>query len=340
MRTLRAAKTAHRLARTAIPAVEPRRRLSEFAADVRAGLSGPIKTLPSKYLYDELGSALFEAITDLPEYGLTRAEERILGGHALDIVARLPRGLAVAELGAGSGRKTVPLLEAILTRQRAVSYAAIDLSVAAQESCARLMGGRPGIRMRSIVASYLDGLASVAEARIHGTPLLVLFLGSTIGNLDRDEQSEFLRSARALLRTGDALLLGADLDKPVERVLAAYDDPLGVTAAFDLNVLARINRELGGDFNLDAFRHEARWSARWNRVEMHLRSLRDQVVRIPGARSRVALREGATIWTESSHKFALADLDDLAQASGFTGAAHWADEAWPFADVLWLCKER
>ena len=317
------------------PAIWSSPETEAFAADVRAGLSGKIKALPSKYLYDPLGSALFEAITELPEYGLTRAEERILARHRGEIARQLPRGIAVAELGAGSGRKTVPVLDAILTRQHAVSYTAIDLSTAALDDCARLVAGRPGIRFRAIAATYLEGLAQVTAARTPGTPLLLLFLGSTIGNFDDGEQRTFLDGVRGLLREGDALLIGADLEKPVDRILTAYDDPLGVTAAFDLNVLARINRELHGDFDLKAFRHEARWSARFRRVEMHLRSMRPQLATIPGARCRVALREGETIWTESSHKFAPSDLPALASSAGFTSLAQWVDPEWPFADGLW-----
>jgi uncharacterized SAM-dependent methyltransferase len=241
----------------------------------------------------------------------------------------------VAELGAGSGRKTLPVLDAILARQRRVSYTAIDLSAAALESCRGRVGQRSGVRFHAIEAAYLEGLARVDQAREEGAPLLLLFLGSTIGNFDAPEQRDLLSRVRSMLRAGDALLLGADLEKPVERLLAAYDDPLGVTAAFDVNLLARINRELAGDFALAGFRHEARWSERWKRVEMHLRSLREQVVTIPGAGCRVVLREGETIWTESSHKFATRDLRSLARATGFIGAAQWVDESWPFADVLW-----
>ena len=307
---------------------------TEFAFDVRSGLGRARKALPSKYLYDVLGSALFDAITELPEYGLTRAEERILGRHAGEIARCLPRGVEVAELGAGSGRKTRLVLDAILARQRTVPYAAIDVSISALENCRGLIGSRPSVRFRSIEAPYLEGLVKVDEVRAAGTPLLALFLGSTIGNFDAAEQLEFLAQVRSILRDGDALLLGADLLKPVDRLVRAYDDPLGVTAAFDLNVLARINRELGGDFDLRAFRHEARWSGADHRIEMHLRSLREQVVTIPGASCRVALRRGETIWTESSHKFGAADLLSLAAASGFTTAGMWVDESWPFADVL------
>lgn len=309
---------------------------SEFAADVRTGLTGTPKTLPSKYLYDALGSALFEAITELPEYGLTRAEERNLRRHAHEIARRLPRGAAVVELGAGSGRKTVPVLEAILARQPGVSYTAIDLSAAAQERCAREVGGRPGVRFRAIEAPYLDGLARFDRSRPRQSPLLVIFLGSSIGNFDRREQEAFLRGVRARLREGDALLLGFDLVKPVERLLDAYDDALGVTAAFDLNLLTRINRELSADFDPARFRHEARWSEPEQRVEMHLRSLRAQTVRVVGAGCRVSFTEGETIWTESSHKFAPARLPELAASAGFVETDRWVDESWPFADSLWI----
>ncbi len=327
-----------RAIRTACARAEAPPSLAGFAADVRDGLCRERKSLPSYYLYDALGSALFEAITELPEYGLTRAEERIFHRHAVEIARRMPRRVAVAELGAGSGRKTVLLLDAILGRQGAVSYTAIDLSQAAQQRCALLVGSKPGVRFQTVEAPYLDGLAQVADARPAGTPLLLLFLGSTIGNFGPDEQRTFLAGVRALLRPGDALLLGTDLEKPIEQLLAAYDDPLGVTAAFDLNLLARINRELDGDFDLHAFRHEARWAEREKRMEMHLRSLRDQVVAIPGADCRVTFAEGETIWTESSHKFATANLPALAASAGFTSAGQWLDAAWPFADSLWLVE--
>lgn len=312
--------------------------LAEFAADVRTGLRRTPKTLPSKYLYDALGSALFDAITELPEYGLTRAEERILVGQAHAIAARLPHRVVVAELGAGSGRKTVPLLEALLTRQTTVSYAAIDLSASAQERCARLLAELRGVTFEAIEAGYLQGLARFNVGRAPQVPMLLLFLGSSIGNFDAREQRAFLRAARALMREGDALLLGVDLVQPAEHILAAYDDPLGVTAAFDLNLLGRINRELGADFDLSAFRHEVLWSESERRVEMHLRSLRAQSVRIPGAACRVQLAPGETIWTESSHKFVPDDLQALATSAGFVEAARFLDETWPFADILWLAR--
>ncbi len=316
--------------------VVPREATLDFAADVRSGLGRAQKSLPSKYLYDPLGAALFDAITELPEYGLTRAEERILGRHAHDIARRLPHGVAVAELGAGSGRKTIPVLHAILACQPGVSYTTIDVSAAAQERCAREIGGRPGVRFRAIEAPYLEGLARFDVLRPQRAPLLVIFLGSSIGNFDAREQHAFLAGVRALLSPGDMCFIGFDLVKPVARVLAAYDDSLGVTAAFNLNLLSRINRELSADFDLGAFRHEARWFEPEKRIEMHLRALRAQTVHVPGAGCRVSLAEGETIWTESSHKFEPAQLPELAASAGFVEAARWVDETWPFADSLWL----
>jgi uncharacterized SAM-dependent methyltransferase len=183
---------------------------------------------------------------------------------------------------------------------------------------------------------YLEGLRSVAEGRGDSDHVLVLFLGSTIGNFDRDAGDKFLREVRATLRAGDALLLGTDLDKAVELQLLAYDDPAGVTAAFNLNLLARINRELGADFDLSCFRHEARWNYADRRIEMHLRSTCRQSVRIPAASLRIVLNEDETIWTESSHKYRAEEIPEMAERTGFRCDAQWIDDEWPFAQNLLL----
>ena len=226
---------------------------SGFAADICAGLtrSGQ-KELPSKYLYDEVGSALFEAISVLPEYGLTRADVRLLQRHAPDIVSRLPLPVIVAELGTGSGKKTRWLLEA-LARRRPSCYCPIEISRSALAMCRRELGDIEAISIVGYEGEYLEGLAQVAARRRSDEHLLVLFLGSTIGNFERPAAVEFLREVRRILRTGDSLLLGTDLEKPVAQLLAAYDDPLGITAAFNLNLLARINRELDANFMLPRF---------------------------------------------------------------------------------------
>lgn len=302
-----------------------------FAADVRAGLSLPQKQLPARWLYDEVGSALFEAICALPEYGLTRADERILIRHADEILACAGEVWRVAELGSGSGRKTRVMLEAA-ARLGPVSYLPIDVSRAALERCEREMSGRAGISVRALEMEYLDGLRAI-EREGHGR-LLVLFLGSSIGNFDRAAALAFLQDVRAALAPGDLLLLGADLVKAPELLLEAYDDPIGLTAAFNRNVLARINRELEGAFDVRAFAHEARYDAGAQRVEMHLRATSRQEAEVRAAGLRVTVEAGETIWTESSYKFRMADLERLAHDSGFSVAARWCDAEWPFTEML------
>lgn len=306
-----------------------------FVQDVRLGLSHPQKTIPCKYLYDELGSALFDAITLLPEYPVTRTEEKLLRDQAGAIAASLVPGVMVAELGSGSGKKTSAILEAILRFQAEVAYHPIDISRAALDTCRLRLGAIPGVNVRGVEGLYLEGLRAIDAVRDPWPPMLVLFLGSNIGNFDASEARAFLRALRECLRPGDALLVGADLRKPARQLLAAYDDEAGVTAAFNLNLLGRINRELGGRFNLRSFRHEARWCDRESRVEMHLVSLADQVVRIAGCGIDVPFTAGETIWTESSYKFDAGQLDALAAEAGFQPMARWTSEGWAFAESLW-----
>ena len=310
--------------------------LTEFAADVSAGLSRSQKELPARYLYDELGSALFEAITVLPEYGLTRAEGRLLHQHADEIARWLPSNVSVAELGSGSGRKTRPVLQAIAALRDSVGYTAIDVSQAALDSCRGQLNGLGGVDVQGLQLPYLEGLGEICGRRRGDEFLLVLFLGSSIGNFDREQAAHFLSSVRKRLQPGDALLLGADLVKPRTQLLAAYDDPAGVTAAFNLNLLGRINRELGANFDLRSFHHEARWCASERRIEMHLCSTTQQVVDIPSAECQVQFEVGETIWTESSYKYETAELSQLAGQTGFIGVARWADSEWPFVESLWI----
>ena len=316
----------------------PLTQLSEFAAEVRAGLtkSGQ-RELPSKYLYDELGSALFEAICVLPEYGLTRADARLLQNHAREIVSRLPSPLQVAELGSGTGKKTRWILEALSQRQRTYYYP-IEISASALAACEKEMGQLELVSVVGYEQPYLEGLSAVAARRGESDHLLVLFLGSTIGNFDRDMGRKFLRDMRQILQPGDALLLGTDLEKDIPTQILAYDDPAGVTAAFNLNILGRINRELGANFNLASFRHEARWNAVERRIEMHLVSVRRQTVEIPAAGLRLMLAEGESIWTESSHKYKSAEVLEMAAATGFRCEGQWIDAEWPFAQNLLIAK--
>src|SRR6202521_2698065 len=296
---------------------------SNFAGDVRAGLLRPgQKELPSKYLYDEVGSALFEVISVLPEYGVTRADERLLERHAVDIVSRLRSHVLVAELGSGSGRKTRWILEALARRQR-TTYCPIEISPTALARCESELGQIEYVSIVGFERPYLDGLLAAASGRDKEDHLLVLFLGSTLGNFDRDAAERFLTEVRQILYPGDALLLGTDLEKPLPQLVAAYDDSIGVTAAFNLNLLPPLNRELDADFDLAAFRHEARYNTQHQRVEMHLRSMRDQTVTIPRAGCSVSFLKEETIWTESSHKYRAEDIPAMARRNGFRCDSQW-----------------
>lgn len=310
----------------------------EFAADVRAGLTKPNqKELLSKYLYDDVGSALFEVISHLPEYGLTRADERLLRRYAGDIVERLAGPVAVAELGSGSGKKTRQILEALCLRQK-TRYYPIEISPTALAMCQRELSDIDCISIVGFEREYLDGLLEVAAQRRSGQHLLVLFLGSTIGNFDRMAGLKFLNQVRRILQPGDSLLLGTDLVKSSSQLLAAYDDELGVTAAFNLNLLARINRELDANFVLSRFEHVAKINYESRSVEMHLRSTSRQIVDIPVANVAVEFLEGETIWTESSHKYSPDEVVQMARTAGFRCDVQWTDDEWPFAENLLIAE--
>ena len=308
--------------------------LSPLAADVLQGLAGPgQKRLSSQWLYDEVGSALFDAITHLAEYGLTRADERLLREHAGEIAALQRMPTTVVELGSGSGRKTRHVLDAMTARQGSTPYYPIDVSASALLSCTQQLAAVADVV--PVHAEYLEGLRFAAEQRRPGHGILLLFLGSTIGNFEVQAAEDFLCDVRSILAPGDALLIGADLVKEICRMLAAYDDAAGVTAAFNRNILARINRELHADFDVRAFEHRARYDAEEQRVEMHLRAQTRQRVRVPEARVTLNFEAGETIWTESSRKFRLEELELMALSCGFTPRTWWVDAEWPFANCLW-----
>jgi L-histidine Nalpha-methyltransferase len=310
--------------------------LVEFSSDVVTGLSQPgQRELPSKYLWDEVGSALFDVICLLPEYGLSRAGMRLLRKHSAEIVEKIPEPVIVAELGSGTGQKTRWLLEALARRQR-VNYYPIDISESALHRCEKELGQIDSVSIVGFERAYLEGLREVAARRLNNERLLVLFLGSTIGNFDRLAGEQFLGQVRATLRADDALLLATDLEKPVSQLLLAYDDPAGVTAAFNKNLLSRMNRELGADFDLSRFEHAVRWDESERRVEMHLRSTDWQRVTIHQARFRLYLREGETIWTESSHKYDREEVVAMGERAGFRRAGQWCDAEWPFAQTLFF----
>lgn len=320
-----------------VPAIAPNP-ISEFAADVRAGLTlRGQKELPSKYLYDEVGSALFEVICHLPEYGLTRADERVLRHYSDEIVERVAGPVAVAELGSGSGKKTRWILEALSRRQRTCYYP-IEISRTALRMCERELGDIDSVSIVGFEREYLDGLREIAAQRALGQHLFVLFLGSTVGNFDRACGVKFLASVREILMPGDSLLLGTDLEKPAAQLVRAYDDELGVTAAFNLNLLARINRELDANFELAQFAHVAKMNYWARSIEMHLQSRCQQKVSIAATGMTIEFREGETIWTESSHKYSKEEVCRMAVAAGFRCTSQWIDEEWPFAENLLIAE--
>ena len=302
-----------------------------LAEDVRWGLGRAQKQLQPRYLYDALGSHLFEAICELPEYRITRAERRLLAAHADEIGADLGSSdtaatpITVVDLGGGNGEKLALLIEPLVAVPYDVRVALVDVSATALALATRTLGQFPGLTVTGYQATYEEGLLGVTRERADGDTLMVAFLGSNIGNLDPAAAQAFLTTLRSALRPRDRLVLGADLVKPEAELVLAYDDPLGVTAAFNKNVLGRINRELGADFELDQFAHRAVWNATASRVEMHLESLSEQTVSIPGADCRVRFAAGESIWTESSYKYETEGIAALAAAAGFARRDQWVD---------------
>jgi len=308
----------------------------DFAESVREGLTASPKALPPRLLYDPLGSVLFDAICLLPEYYLTRAESEILAADSGVIVENLASPLRLIELGSGSSTKTPYLLKAILKRQDRLEYLPIDVSQSALVRSSReLLHVFEGLSIQGTVGDYFQALRHLKEEPVEeGVRTLILFLGSSIGNLDVEGARDLLHCAREVLKVGDAFLLGADLKKSEEILIPAYDDALGITAAFSLNLLVRMNEELDASFDLSSFAHRARYNKALGRVEMHLESLVDQTISIRSLDLEVSFAAGETIHTESSHKYDLDDLTSLATDSGFRLAKSWFDPARRFSENL------
>jgi dimethylhistidine N-methyltransferase len=307
---------------------------ARFASDVEYYLAQRPRQLPSRYFYDALGSALFDAICHLPWYRVTRAELRLIHLHAAAILQQVEPLATVVELGPGNGEKLTALMSARPAAHRGLELHLVDVSTAALERAASALSALENLHIITHEASYEAGLADATnEARATGRAL-ALFLGSNIGNFDPPGADAFLRGIRAALADGDGLLIGADLVKPEAELVAAYDDPLGVTAAFNRNLLVRINRELGGTFDVHAFGHRAVWNSAESRVEMHLVSLRRQHVEVPAANLAFTLEEGETIWTESSYKYRPDDLIRMLERAGFTLADQFVDKRDCFALTL------
>jgi dimethylhistidine N-methyltransferase len=302
--------------------------LATFASDVRAHLKGVPRQLPFKYLYDDLGSALFEAICRLPWYKITRAESLLLSRHAGEIFQPLSEPLTLAELGCGSGEK---LALAVRALQRPPAVQLIDISETALEAATERLRSAGITSIETHQSTYEEGIAHLPRRRGDDGAFAVLFLGSNVGNFPPLQAREFLSRIRTSLRDGDALLVGADLIKPERDLLLAYDDPLGVTAAFNRNLLRRINDELGGTFDLDGFSHRAIWNPHERRVEMYLVSLHHQRVSIEAAELDLTFEAGEPIWTESSYKYEPEDLVREGLAAGFDRGDQWIEESAGFA---------
>ena len=298
-----------------------------FLKDVLAGLAEPIPAIPARWLYDRRGSELFDAITRLPTYYPTRTETALLEAIMPEVVAMAGRGGAVVEFGAGSQTKTPLLLAAV----RPKAYVPIDISGDyLEEAAAEVDAEHERVAVYPLVADFTRPV--ILPKEIDGLARLGFFPGSTIGNFVPSSAADLLRHFRTILGTGARLLIGMDRLKPVERLIAAYDDPEGVTAEFNLNLLHRINRELGGDIPVDAFRHEARWNDMLARIEMHLVATRDVAFTVAG--QRFAFASGQSIHTENSHKYGPRSGRLLLLAGGWTPLKEWVAPGGVFAVIL------
>ncbi len=309
--------------RYALTEVDPHRNLDSFAAAVEAGLSARPKTLPCRFLYDEHGSALFEQICELPEYYLTRAEHQLLVDHGDQIAAAFSRPVTLAELGSGSSTKTRVLIEALLRRQPRLRYVPVDISRSMLEETAEaLLEDYGALEVHAIAGEYQEGLRHV---RSETRPKVIAWLGSNVGNFERPNAARFLRGIRDVLSENDRVLIGIDLRKDRELLERAYDDRGGVTARFNLNLLARINRDLDGSFDLDRFAHRAEWREQEGRVKLGLESLEAQAITIKAIDRVVRFERGEHIHTEDSFKYSFAEIDDLADAAGLALEQRWLD---------------
>ena len=295
----------------------------EVAGAVRAGLLARAKWLPAWLFYDAAGSELFERITELPEYYPTRTERTLLADHAPEILGAAGPLRALVELGSGSATKTRILLAELLKRDRPFHYVPIDVSASAlARSQADLAAAFPGLAVAPLAGSYEAALPRLGA---HPGPRLVLFLGSSLGNFHLQEAGALLARIREHLSAGDTLLLGLDLAKDPGVLLPAYDDGAGVTARFNLNLLARLNRELGADFDLAGFRHRALWNPRHQRVELHLESLAEQRVTLSALDLEVRFRRGERVHTENSYKYRQRRIEGLLRAAGWEFRRQWRD---------------
>ena len=298
--------------------------IPSFAREVEEGISGFPKTLPCKLFYDATGSELFEEITRLPEYYLTRTELAILQEHAVEMVQAAGQNVTVVELGAGTAAKTCTLLRALARRQMRVGFFPVDISPAALgEARERVSAECPNVSVKPVVADFAEGFGFLRDI---GGRKLVLYLGSSIGNFDPESAVKMLSQVRRELASGDALLLGTDMVKNPSVLVPAYDDSQGVTAEFNKNVLRRLNRDLQADFDLDAFRHVALWNPIRSRMEIYLESLRTQMVTLRLLQLTVRIHAGERIHTENSYKYTMPMANEMLKDAGFNLERSWFDE--------------
>lgn len=309
------------MTRTSAPA------LTSFADDVREYLLRTPRQLPSRYLYDPLGSALFDAICELPWYGITRAENRLLAAHRKEILAQFPDLTNIVELGPGDGRK---LLKFVEHTSAPLTAHLVDVSSSALSRAAHTLSDAANVRVLTYEVPFEEGLDEISGLDLESPPLVML-LGSNIGNFDPDESLALLRRIRNSLKPGGALLIGADLVKPERTLVTAYDDPLGVSSAFNLNVLLRINRELEGNFDLHGFCHRAVWNPGCSRMEMFAVATSTQRIHIGAVDLTFDLAEGEPIWTETSYKYTPEGLNDRLRLAAFEPAGQWIDDDDAFA---------
>ncbi len=315
--------------------------LDAVAISVRAGLLSLARTLPPWLFYDAAGSLLFEKITELPEYYITRTERALLAAHAEEILGAIAAPVTIVELGAGTATKTGIVLRAAAARQGSVSYQPIDVSASSlEEARSNIEASIAGATVRPSVANYVND--PIRVERLRGHSVLAMYIGSSIGNFSPDEAHAILARLRAQMRRGDHLLLGTDMapgrGKSIADLIAAYDDAAGMTAAFNRNVLVRLNRELGTDFQPERFEHRAHWNAEESRIEMHLYALAAQEVAVPGNSAggafSLSFERGETIHTENSYKFTTESLQGMLAAAGFSIARTFEDENAKFALML------
>lgn len=310
--------------RCTVEALPPLHILQSVQSAVRMGLSAHPKRLPPFLLYDHRGSNLFEEICRLPEYYLTRTEQSILESCAPELVARFSRDMDLVEFGSGSSTKTRTLLDALFSNGHRPTYRPVDIShTMLNASTTALVSEYPELMIKAIISDYGRGLEEISRQRERQK--VFLFLGSNLGNFTPREAVDFLAGVRRAMTGDDLLLLGVDLVKPLAVLLPAYDDAAGVTAAFNRNLLVRLNRELGADFRPECFRHEVRWNQEVQAVEMHLASEGDQLVSLPAIDLQISFLAGETIHTESSHKYTSASLAKLCAEAGLAVERSWSD---------------